>query len=98
MSSVLVFLLYGSFLWRLLFRRELGIKRWMAWCWENGGVREGMLPAPELSFCAVPSLPEGLLPGPQHRAFQTAIQDGPNAAHLAAGGPPEHQVASVTKT
>ena len=44
---------------------------------------------------AVPRLPEGLLPGPQRRAFQAAVQDGPDTADLAPGGAAEHQVAAA---
>lgn len=74
----------------------------MGGCQQNGFKEEGsFLNQHVTKICAflpvtVPHLPEGLLPGPQHRAFQTAVQDGPDTAHLAAGGPPEHQVAVAT--
>lgn len=42
-----------------------------------------------------PCLPEGLLPGPQRRALQAAVQDGPDTANLAPGGAAEHQVAAA---
>lgn len=57
------------------------------------GQKQGAeIPGDGLGF---PSLPEGLLPGPQHRALQAAVQDGPDTAHLAAGGPAEHQVVAA---
>lgn len=57
------------------------------------GQKQGAeIPGDGLGF---PSLPEGLLPGPQHRALQATVQDGPDTAHLAAGGPAKHQVAAA---